>query len=269
MSYNGGGYQNQGGYPDQGGYQNQGGYPDQGGYQNQGYPAPGGYNNQYNDYQNQGGYPGQQDNQYGGYQNQDGYQGQGSGNSEVSNFNPATLNPNLPVDQLVGQLLGDSNASNSVRGIQVHENSARDLVDFNMDAFEQEFGMAGDDMNRGIFGFDTGRGESKKSHQLIGGAAAWAAFKWYENWKLNTKGEKVNHSFIKKALTAFAVAQVIKISEQKSSAFQQGTSRDVAIQEATRNISRIADIKYPDYNTGHQYHEIHGGEADSFNAGGY
>ncbi|KAJ2798660.1 hypothetical protein H4R20_004743 [Coemansia guatemalensis] len=152
-----GGYQNQGGFPDQGGYQNQGGFPDQGGYQNQGgypdqggYPAPGGYNNQ------------------GGYQDQGGYQNQAGGNSGVSNFNPATLNPNLPVDQLVGQLLGDSNASNAVRGIQVHENSARDLADFDMNAFEREFGMAGDDMNRGIFGFDTGRGESKKSHQLIG-----------------------------------------------------------------------------------------------------
>ncbi|PIA14916.1 hypothetical protein COEREDRAFT_93567 [Coemansia reversa NRRL 1564] len=259
MSYNGGAYPGQQDNQYNSGYPPAGGFQDQNSYQNQGsgYPAPGGYP------------------PAGGFQDQNSYQNQGSGypapggKHGVSSFNPAALDPNLPVDKLVGQLLGDAEASASVHGLQVHENSARDLAEFDMDAFAREFGTAGDSVNRGIFGFDTGRGESKKSHQLIGGAAAWAAFKWYENWKLNTKGEKVNHSFIKKALTAFAVAQVIKISEQKSSGFQHGMTRDIAIQEATRNISRIADIKYPDYNTGYQYDEIRGGEAESFNSGAY
>ncbi|KAJ2610767.1 hypothetical protein H4S08_003458 [Coemansia sp. RSA 1365] len=277
MSYNGNAYPGQqgnqynGGYPPAGGFQDQSGYPPPGGFQDQsGYPPPGGFSDQGNNQNQVYGYPapGGYGNR-GDYQYQDGYQNRAGGEHGVSSFNPAALNPDLPVDKLVGQILGDAKASASVRGLRVHENSARDLEDFDMNAFEREFGIAGDDVNRGIFGFDTGRGESKKSHQLIGGAAAWAAFKWYENWKLNTKGEKVNHSFIKKALTAFAVAQVIKISEQKSSGFQHGMTRDVAIQEATRNISRIADIKYPDYNTGYQYQETHGGEADSFNAGAY
>ncbi|KAJ1735635.1 hypothetical protein LPJ61_000430 [Coemansia biformis] len=151
--------------------------------------------------------------------------------------------------------------------VQPVETSARDLADFDIDEFEREFGSA--DMSRGIFGFDSGHGKSKTSHQLIGGAAAWAAFKWYENWKRNTKGEKVNHSFIKKMLTAVAVAQVIKIAEKRSSSFQEGVSRDLAVEQAVRDIGRISDIKYSGPDTSHVYSDVHGGEADSFNAGRY
>ncbi|KAJ2781028.1 hypothetical protein H4R18_003122 [Coemansia javaensis] len=249
------GYPNQG-FPNPGGYgqeYNQGGYDqgyNQGGYnQNQGYGQ--GYDQGYNQGYNQGGY------------NQGGYsQGGNPGDLDLS-----SLDPNTPLDVLIGQLAGDPSVTESVRGITTYETSARDLEGFDMGEFEARFGSSGEDMSRGIFSFGGGEGKSKTSHQLLGGAAAWAAFKWYENWKRNTTGEKVKHSTLKKMLTAFAVAQVIKVSEKRSSTFQQGLSREVAIEEATRNVSKIASTLEAEYNTSqpaYQYNSYGGGEAENF-----
>ncbi|KAJ2339626.1 hypothetical protein IWW50_006835, partial [Coemansia erecta] len=73
------------------------------------------------------------------------------------------------------------------------------------------------------------------------------------NYQLNTHGKKPNHSFMKKLLSAFAAAQAIKFAEKKSSAFQGGVSRDIAIQNAVEYSERVADTKYmevKDYTVG-------------------
>ncbi|KAJ2161317.1 hypothetical protein GGF46_001578 [Coemansia sp. RSA 552] len=256
-----GGYDQQQGYNQ--GYDQQQGYGQQQGGYDQGYGQQQGYNQGYG--QQQGGY----DQSYpapGGYGSQQGYSQPpgGGGAPGLEGLNPAAFSESDSVDDMVRKMLNEQPGQESVRGLMVNENSARDLQDFDMNAFEREFGSAGDDVNRGLFGFSMGSGESKKSHQLIGGAVAWAAFKWYENYKLNTTGEKVKHGFVKKLLTAFAAAQTVKLAEQSSSGFQHGLTRDLVIQDATRNVSRIADIKYADMDTGYQYNQVGGGEADRF-----
>ncbi|KAJ1789867.1 hypothetical protein LPJ62_002217, partial [Coemansia sp. RSA 2167] len=233
-----GGYGNQG-FPGDNYGGNQGGYQDQGyqnqGYQNQGYQAPG----------------------YGGNQGQ-------SDKLDMANIDPSMFNENDSINDMVARILGDPSMATSLPDIEAYQGS-RDLnaVDnFNMDEFEQEFGSVGaGDGQRGLFGFGGGNGKSKTSHQIIGGAAAWAAFNWYENWKVNTKGEKMKHGFIKKLLTAFAAAQAVKFAEQKSSGFQGGLSRDVAIQEATNYADHVADAKYQNHSVDYT---VRGGEADNY-----
>ncbi|KAJ2848380.1 hypothetical protein IWW36_003333 [Coemansia brasiliensis] len=245
MSYGQGGYYNNdqygGGYPSQGNYP---GYDNQGGYQAPGYQAPG-YGNQGESYGNQG-------QSYGGGQAARGLEG----------VDPNMFNEYDSINDMVAKMLNDPSLSSSLPPIEAHETSAREIGDFDFDNFANEFGS--EDGERGLFGFSAGHGKSKTSHQLIGGAAAWAAFKWYENWKLNTKGEKVNHSFIKKVLTAFAAAQAIKFAEQRSSSFQGGLTRDVAIREATQYAGRVADVKYQTYEN--VDYTVQGGQADSYDA---
>ncbi|KAJ2450863.1 hypothetical protein EV183_003999 [Coemansia sp. RSA 2336] len=234
----GGGYPPQGNYP---GYENQGfggqGYENQGGYQAPGYQAPG---------------YGAQGQSYGGNQSAGGLEG----------IDPSMFSEYDSVNSMVEKMLNDPSLSGSLPPIETHETSQREIGDFDFDSFANEFGSG--DSERGLFGFGGGHGKSKTSHQLIGGAAAWAAFKWYENWKVNTKGEKVNHSFIKKILTAFAAAQAIKFAEQRSSSFQGGLSREVAINEATQYAGRVADVKYANYESAD--YAVSGGQADSYDA---
>ncbi|KAJ2753112.1 hypothetical protein GGI19_003357 [Coemansia pectinata] len=120
---------------------------------------------------------------------------------------------------------------------------------------------------RGIFDGFGGNGKSKKSHQLLGGAAAWAALNWYQT-KSRNQGKKVSHGFAKKLMVAFAAAQAIKYWEQNSKSFQNGVSRDLVIAEATRSASLAADISAGDElaaTTGYTYnYGAKGGEADSF-----
>ncbi|KAJ1933885.1 hypothetical protein FBU59_005881, partial [Linderina macrospora] len=220
---------NQGGY-NQGGYnQPQGGY-DQG--YNQGYGQQGGYS--------QGGY-------------------------EQDNFDE-----NASVADLARQFLGDSANSDALNNLYVPETSARDLGDFDPDDIERsfrEFQDAGGEGERGLFGFGNGSGQVKKSHQLIGGAAAWSALSWYQQRQKN-QGKQVKHSTLKKMLVAFATAKAIKYWE-KSGGAQSGMPRDVVIQQATRDAANLADTKFaddsqPQYN----YQQQHGGEADSFDSFG-
>ncbi|KAI8320095.1 hypothetical protein GQ54DRAFT_9246 [Martensiomyces pterosporus] len=247
MSYYGG---NQGGY-DQG-YNNQG-YGNQG--YNQGYGNQG-YSNAPQEY-NQGGY------NQGGY-NQGGYSqgGYSQGGNDEFDFDE-----NADVSQIARQLLGDSSNADALRGIVVPETSERDLGDFDPDDLERSFQQfqeaGGESGERGFFGFGDGPGKAKKSHQLIGGAAAWSALSWYQQ-KQKNQGKKVSHGTLKKMLVAFAAAKAVKYWE-KSGGAQSGMPRDLAIQQATRDAANLADTKFaddsqPKYN----YSHASGGEADSF-----
>ncbi|KAJ2338316.1 hypothetical protein GGF43_006910, partial [Coemansia sp. RSA 2618] len=146
-------------------------YNNQGGYGNQGFPGDN-YGNQggYGDNYNQGGYS---DNY-----NQGGYAapGQQSQGGELGGFTPDMFNEGESVNDMVAKMLNDPSMASSLPNIDGYQGS-RDITagqDFNMDEFEREFG--GDAGERGLFSGFGGHGKSKTSHQLIGGAAAWAAY---------------------------------------------------------------------------------------------
>ncbi|KAJ1964813.1 hypothetical protein GGI12_001181 [Dipsacomyces acuminosporus] len=241
MSYYGG---NQGGY-DQG-YGNQG-------YGNQGYGQSGYGQSGYG----QGGYNQGYGNQ--GYGNQGGYSQGGD-----SDFD---FDENADVTQIAQQILGNSANADALYNIQVPDEGARDLDGFDADdiedsfrQFEQADSSSGE---RGLFGFGSGHGKVKKTHQLIGGAAAWSALSWYQN-KQKNQGKKVSHGTLKKILVAFAAAKAIKYWE-KSGGAQSGMPRELAIEQATRDAANLADTKFADDSQPrYSYSQVGGGEADSF-----
>ncbi|OLY82934.1 hypothetical protein AYI68_g2938 [Smittium mucronatum] len=237
---------------------NQGGY-DQG-YNNQGYNNQGGYDNQ--GYNNQGGY----DNQV-GYNNQPQYDNQpqyGNNNAGGSMDDFNIPDGDLSVDDYMR--IFSNGDTQGVGSISVPDNvGSRDLEGFDINELQQnaammdQYGQSGD---RGIF--DAGRGKSSKTHQVIAGAAAWQALKWYEN-KQKRSGKRVSHSTLKKMLAAFAAAKAVKYFETSGN-LQSGMSRDVVAQTAARDAvfameSKFADDSQPQYT----YNDNDaGGEAASF-----
>ncbi|KAJ2541464.1 hypothetical protein EV175_006140 [Coemansia sp. RSA 1933] len=233
------------------------------------YNYPGGYDNY--GQQQQGGYDnyGQQQ---GGYDNYGQQQQQGGGyNQSQNDFDLGGFTGNESTEEIARMLMGGSANSDVINNLGAYEEKARALPDesFSMDEFYSKYGQMSDNAERGIFGFGGGsnfNGESKKSHQLLGGAAAWAALNWYQN-KSRNEGKKVSHSFIKKLLVAFAASQAVKYWEKNSSSFQSGIPRDLVVEEATRNAIQVANIEYPDTDTGYTYKRAGaGGEANSFDA---
>ncbi|KAJ2824499.1 hypothetical protein FBU31_003978 [Coemansia sp. 'formosensis'] len=228
------------------------------------------YNQQYD---GQGGNYNQQydTNQHGGQQQQKHIPQILAYDVDINNFDE-----NTTPEQMALAMLGNDNVmySNDVKKVKIPEIKARDLEDFkgfSLDSFAQN----SEDVDRGLFdSFGGGNGKSKTSHQLLGGAAAWAALNWYQN-KSRNQGKKVSHGFAKKLIVAFAAAQAIKHWEKNSSSFQQGLSRgitrDDVIAEATRSASIAADMEMGKdlaANTGYAYdYNSKGGEADSFDGG--
>ncbi|KAK0549544.1 hypothetical protein OC845_003082 [Tilletia horrida] len=56
--------------------------------------------------------------------------------------------------------------------------------------------------------------EGKFSHELVGGAAAFAAMKAYEDHQ-RKEGKPVNHAFAKELIAGFAGAEIDKLFETK------------------------------------------------------
>ncbi|KAJ2062345.1 hypothetical protein GGI17_002463 [Coemansia sp. S146] len=198
------------------------------------------------------------DNRYGGQQQQQNPQ------AFAFDVDLDKVTDKTTTEQLARMMLGKNQFANELTGLETSTNSARDLKDFDMKDLEES---SRDITERGIFDGFGGNGKSKKSHQLLGGAAAWAALNWYQT-KSRNQGKKVSHGFAKKLMVAFAAAQAIKYWEQNSKSFQNGVSRDLVIAEATRSASLAADISAGDElaaTTGYTYnYGAKGGEADSF-----
>ncbi|PVU93182.1 hypothetical protein BB561_003423 [Smittium simulii] len=244
-------YSGQGNYGNQGydnqGYNNQG-YDNQG-YNNQGYDNQG-YNNQ--GYNNQG-----NDNQ--GYNNQ-GYNNQGSNYDQGDDFD---LDENMSVEQMAAVIAGgDVGLSN----IDIPDSvGSRDLEGFDINQLQKDFDMmeqSGGGSDRGFF--DAGKGKSSTMHQVIAGAAAWQAMKWFEN-KQKHSGKKVSHSTLKKFVAAFAAAKAVKYF-QTSGNMQSGISREAVANQAARDAvlgleSKIADDSQPQYDYSNSAGQ---GEASSF-----
>ncbi|KAJ1823853.1 hypothetical protein LPJ60_001233 [Coemansia sp. RSA 2675] len=266
---------------------NQGGYGqtyDQGGNYGQGYNQSANYDQQYDvpyggpqptdQYNNQPFNAQQYDNQFANppYNAQQYHGGQQPGNSDFGgnqaqkpqsfafDIDFANVNDDMPAEQVARMLLGENAYANDLKGLQISENSTRDLNDFSMGDLQR----SGEDTERGLFS-GGGNGQSKKSHQILGGAAAWAALNWYQT-KSRNQGKKVSHGFAKKLMVAFAAAQAIKYWEKNSKSFQNGVSRDLVIAEATRSASIAADISASaDAAPIYKYDtSLRGGEADNF-----
>ncbi|KAJ1665728.1 hypothetical protein IW140_001770 [Coemansia sp. RSA 1813] len=234
------------------------------------YNYPGSYDN-YG--QQQGGYDnyGQQQGGYDNYGQQQGGYNQPQGGQQQSDFDISGFTGNESTEEIARMMMGGSANSDVINNIGAYEEKARALPDedFNMNEFYSKYGGVSGDADRGIFGFGSGnnfQGESKTSHQLLGGAAAWAALNWYQN-KSRNQGKKVSHSFAKKLLVAFAASQAVKYWEKNSASFQNGLTRDLVVEEATRTATQVANVEYPDYDTGYTYNSAgKGGEANSFDA---
>ncbi|PVU96878.1 hypothetical protein BB559_002220 [Furculomyces boomerangus] len=247
---------NQGGY-DQGGY-NQGGY-DQSGYNQAGYDQSG---------YNQAGYDQSGYNQAGydqsGY-NQGGYNQSSNRGQEQFDIPEGE---NLSVSDYARIFSGGD--MDGLQNITVPEHvGARDLEGFDPDELERNFqqmeqyGGSGD---RSIF--NAGKGKSSGIQQVIAGAAAWQAVKWYETSQKKS-GKKVSHSTLKKMVAAFAAAKALKYF-QTSGHMQSGMSRDVVAQNAARDAvlaleTKQADDSQPQYN--YDYNTS-GGEASTFDSYG-
>ena len=60
--------------------------------------------------------------------------------------------------------------------------------------------------------------QARFSHELIGGAAAFAGFKAFEDHQ-RKEGKVVNHAFAKELLVGFAGAEIDKLAETKGEDF--------------------------------------------------
>ncbi|CAF0902656.1 unnamed protein product [Adineta steineri] len=82
--------------------------------------------------------------------------------------------------------------------------------------------------------------ESSWTHELIGGAAGFAAMKAYEDHVRST-GEQVSHPLMKEMLAGFAAAEVDKLFETKGLDF---LDREEAKRQAVQQAHAIAEEKY-------------------------
>lgn len=84
--------------------------------------------------------------------------------------------------------------------------------------------------------------QSKISHELIGGAAAFEAMHLFENQQ-RAKGEAVNHGFAKEMIAAIAGAEVDKLAETKGLDF---VDKEKAKHHAKQNAEKLYDEQYGD-----------------------
>jgi len=97
----------------------------------------------------------------------------------------------------------------------------------NEDAYNQIQGS--DDHHEGSFG-----------HELLGGAAAFAAFRAYENHEA-TNGKPPSHALAKEILAGFAGAEVDKLAETKG---LDWVDREKAKRQAAEQAQQQYDNQY-------------------------
>ncbi|KAK9777828.1 hypothetical protein AB5N19_04539 [Seiridium cardinale] len=85
--------------------------------------------------------------------------------------------------------------------------------------------------------------ESKMSHELVGGAAAFEAMKLFEDRQRNN-GEPVQHQFAKEMLAGIAGAEVDKLFETKG---LDAIDREKAKRHAKQQAEHLYDEQYSGY----------------------
>ncbi|KAI1376649.1 hypothetical protein F4677DRAFT_445442 [Hypoxylon crocopeplum] len=104
-----------------------------------------------------------------------------------------------------------------------------------------------------MFGFDDAKSqrdeiydgqphESKISHELVGGGAAFEAMKLFED-RQRKEGKPVNHSFAKELIAGIAGAEVDKLFETKGLDF---VDREKAKRHAKQQAEQMYDNQYGD-----------------------
>ncbi|KAJ2375371.1 hypothetical protein IW150_002581, partial [Coemansia sp. RSA 2607] len=188
MNYNYGYDNNQSGYSQQG-YNQQQGYGQQ-----QAYDQQPGYGQQPGYYQqpNNGGYDQPQQQSFGQQQSGYGYpsdpyvqntvvgpptesrrqQTQKNFDKNANDFDLDEFTEEMSVHDLVERFSGGNVDPAALSKVKVLEDTSRDLPGFDMDEMrslgQRSLNSDGDvDLDRGLFGFGGGHGESKKTHQLI------------------------------------------------------------------------------------------------------
>ncbi|KAI0133069.1 hypothetical protein F4776DRAFT_625974 [Hypoxylon sp. NC0597] len=102
-----------------------------------------------------------------------------------------------------------------------------------------------------MFGFDDAKNqrdeiydgqphESKLSHELVGGGAAFEAMKLFED-RQRKEGKAVNHAFAKELLAGIAGAEVDKLVETKGLDF---IDREKAKRHAKEQAEHLYDSQY-------------------------
>ncbi|KAI6089569.1 hypothetical protein F4821DRAFT_231330 [Hypoxylon rubiginosum] len=84
--------------------------------------------------------------------------------------------------------------------------------------------------------------ESKISHELIGGGAAFEAMKLFED-RQRKEGKTVNHAFAKEMLVGIAGAEVDKLFETKGLDYMD---REKAKHQAKKQAEEMYDHQYGD-----------------------
>lgn len=84
--------------------------------------------------------------------------------------------------------------------------------------------------------------ESKLSHELVGGAAAFEAMHLFEN-RQRGEGKAVSHGFAKEMIAAFAGAEVDKLAETKGLNF---LDKEKAKHHARKQADKLYDDHYGD-----------------------
>ncbi|EER32062.1 conserved hypothetical protein [Candida tropicalis MYA-3404] len=85
-----------------------------------------------------------------------------------------------------------------------------------------------------------GNHESKFSHEVVAGAASFAAVKMFED-KQRREGKEVSHAFAKEAIAALAGAEADKLFESKGLDY---LDRDRVRNQAIENAQRGYDEHY-------------------------
>ncbi|KAK0728374.1 hypothetical protein B0T26DRAFT_748604 [Lasiosphaeria miniovina] len=96
--------------------------------------------------------------------------------------------------------------------------------------------------------------QSKFSHELVGGAAAFEAMHLWEK-KQREEGNNVSHGFAKEALAGLAGAEADKLFETKGLDF---IDREKAKHQAKRQVEQLYDNQYGDrdqYSPDYDAHE--------------
>ncbi|KAI1138693.1 hypothetical protein F5Y05DRAFT_47347 [Hypoxylon sp. FL0543] len=102
-----------------------------------------------------------------------------------------------------------------------------------------------------MFGFDEAKSqrdeiydgqphESKLSHELVGGGAAFEAMKLFED-RQRKEGKPVNHAFAKELIAGIAGAEVDKLVETKGLDF---VDREKAKRHAKEQAEHLYDSQY-------------------------
>ncbi|PVU98512.1 hypothetical protein BB560_005654 [Smittium megazygosporum] len=156
------------------------------------------------------------------------------------------IDENMSIEQMISQIAG---SDIGIQNINLSEKTgSRDIAGagdgFDISQLERNYqklqnGDFDDDNDqgtgeRGLFSSNnSGGGGSKLSHQILAGAAAWLAIKWYQD-NQRKSGKKVSHAGMKKFLGAFAAAQAVRMYDKRKNS-SNGMSREAVANEAARS----------------------------------